>query len=56
MASYKRPNLDQEQADMICLALERHIKSLEISSTDFEIAYTAYLKVRDAKMISTGRQ
>nr|BAR33482.1 hypothetical protein [uncultured Mediterranean phage uvMED] len=55
MAQYKRPNLDPEQAEIICLALEQHIKGLEISSPAFEVAYKAFLKVRDCKLISTDK-
>ena len=55
MSQYKRPNLTPTQADLVCNLLKREVAGLEPGTEQFDTAYTAFLKVRDAKLISTGK-
>jgi hypothetical protein len=51
MATYYRPNLDLGSKQLIEDLLRREVQGLQdnVDSSDFELAYRAYLKVRDTK-------
>ena len=53
MSQYKRPNLTPAQADLVCNLLKREVAGLEPGTEQFDTAYGAFLKIRDAKLIST---
>ena len=55
MSQYKRPNLTPTQADFVCNLLKREVAELEPGTEQFDTAYTAFLKIRDAKLISTKK-
>ena len=53
---YKRPNLTPAQAEIVCNLLKREVAGLEPGTEEFDTAYKAFLKVRDAKLISTAKR
>ena len=55
MNQYKRPNLTPAQAEIVCNLLKREVAGLEPGTEEFDNVYRAFLKVRDAKLIGTGK-
>ena len=55
VSQYKRPNLTPAQAEIVCDLLKREVAGLEPGTEEFDTAYGAFLKVRDAKLIGTGK-
>ena len=56
MTVYKRPNFSPEQCELVEELLEKHLAELTVSDPGFDLAYRAFIKVRDAKVISTGKR
>ena len=55
MSQYKRPNLTPAQAQIVCDLLKREVAGLEPGTEQFDTAYGAFLRIRDAKLISTKK-
>lgn len=55
MTVYKRPNLSPLQCSLVESLLKEHLSNLDFDNPDFDGAYQTYVKVRDAKEISTKR-
>ena len=56
MTTYKRPNFSPEQCDLVEELLEKHLAELTVSAPGFDLAYRAFIKVRDSKVISTAKR
>ena len=55
MSQYKRPNLTPAQAEIVCNLPKREVAGLEPGTEQFDTAYGAFLKIRDAKLIGTEK-
>ena len=56
MTVYRRPNLTVEQCDLVEALLAKHLEEMAVSDPKFDLAYRAFIKVRDSKAISTGKR
>ena len=57
MATYHRPNLTAEERDRLTGLLEAALQSTAgITDPQFEPLYSLFLKVRDARPVSTAKK
>jgi hypothetical protein len=54
MATYHRPNLTTEEQQLMADLLAAQLATLTLGSPTFDSLYRLYIKVRDAKPISTS--
>jgi len=55
MATYYRPNLDPDAKKLVENLLKREVKEQQdnVDSSDFELAYRTYIKVRDTQFFTS---
>lgn len=54
MATYHRPNLTTEEQQLTADLIAAELSSHKLGSPSFDALYRLYLKVRDARPISTN--